>query len=111
MPLWQFVLLAIIAAIAGDVELKLMYAMTGQCNSGKGMLMAVIAVAIGSLVDVGNSADNLVGNNNNQNEAKKCMGFADAAIKGARLLWTNVVQSLSSWGEAYIDRSLLKKIV
>ncbi len=29
MPLWHFVLLAIGAAIAGDVELKLMYAMIG----------------------------------------------------------------------------------
>ena len=86
MPLWQFVLLAIGAAIAGDVDLKLMYAMTGHLNSGNGMLMTAIAAAFGSLVDAGNSADNLLGNDVNQDEAKKCIWLADAAIKSARLL-------------------------
>ncbi len=111
MPLWQFVLLAIGAVIAGDVELKLMYAMIGQRNSGKGMLNTAIAAAIGNLVDAENSADNLLGNDNNQDEAKKCMWLADVAIKGARLLWTNEVRTISSRGETYIDGNLLTKIV
>jgi hypothetical protein len=111
MPIWQFVVLAIGAAIAGDVELKLMYAMIGQRNSGKGMLMTAVAAAFGNLVDAGNSPDNLLCNDNNQDEAKKCMWLADAAIKGARLLWTNEVRTLSSRGETYIDGNRLKKIV
>jgi hypothetical protein len=109
-PLWQFVLLAIGAAIAGDVDLKLMYAMIGQRKSGKGMLMTVITVAFGNLVDAGNSADNLLGSDNNQDEAKKCKWLTDAAIKGARLLWKNEVRTHNSRGEPYIDGNLLKKI-
>ncbi len=47
MPLWQFVSLAIGTAIAGDVNLKLMYALIGQRKSGKGMLMSAISAAFG----------------------------------------------------------------
>jgi len=35
MPLWQFVSLAIGTAIAGDVDLKLTYALIGQHNSDR----------------------------------------------------------------------------
>jgi hypothetical protein len=86
MPLWQFVVLAIEAAIAGDVEIKLMYAMIGQRISGKGMLMTAVASAFGDLVVFGKSADNLLGNDNNQDHAKKCMWLAGVAIEGAHLL-------------------------
>ena len=73
MPLWQFVILVIGAAVAGDTKLKRLYAMIGQRNSRKGMLMTAVTTAFGSLVDAGKSADNLLGNDNNQDEAKKFM--------------------------------------
>jgi hypothetical protein len=57
MHLWRLVSLAIGTAIAGDVNLKLMYALIGQRNSGKGMLMTAIGAAFGDLVDAGNSAN------------------------------------------------------
>ena len=98
-PRWQFVVMAIGAAIAGDVDVKLMYAMIGQRNSGKGMLMSAVAAAFGNLVDTGKSANNLLGNDNNNDEAKKFMWLADAFIRGARLLWTNEVRTLSTRGE------------
>jgi hypothetical protein len=102
--------MAIGAAIAGDVDVKLMYAMIGQRNSGKGMLMSAVAAAFGSLVDTGKSANNLLGNDNNSDEAKKFMWLADAFIRGARLLWTNEVRTLSTRGETYIDGNLIKEI-
>ncbi len=60
-PLWQFFLLAIGAAIAGDVDAELMYAMIVQRNSGMGMLMTAVGAAFGNLVDRGKSANNLLG--------------------------------------------------
>ena len=60
-PLWKFVVMAIGAAIAGDVDIKLMYAMIGQRNSAKGMLMSDVAAAFVILVDMGKSANNLLG--------------------------------------------------
>ncbi len=86
MPLWQLVILIIGAAIAGDTEFKFLYAMIGQRNSGKSMLMAVVTAPFENLVDGGKSADNLLGNDNNQDEAKKLMWLAAPAIKGARLI-------------------------
>ena len=56
--LWQFVSLAIGTAIAGDVNMKLMYALIGQRNSRKGMLMTAIGAAFGDLIDAGKSAKN-----------------------------------------------------
>ncbi len=88
-----------------------MHAMIGHRNSGKGMLMTAIAAAIGNLVDVKNCADNLLGNENNQDEAKKCTWLVEAVIKGAHLLLTNEVRTLSSRGETYIDGNLLKNLV
>jgi hypothetical protein len=69
MPLWQFVSVAIGTAIAGDFNLKLMYALIGQRNSGKGMLMTAIGAAFGGLVDAGKSANNLLRNSSDNNEA------------------------------------------
>jgi hypothetical protein len=48
--------LAIGTAIAGDVNMKLMYALIGQRNSRKGMLMTAIGAAFGDLIDAGKSA-------------------------------------------------------
>jgi len=109
-PLWQFVVMAIGAAVAGDVDVKLMYAMIGQRNSGKGMLMTAVEAAFGNIVDTGKSANNLLGNDNNNDEAKKYMWLAQAAINGRRLLWTNEVRTLCSRGETYIDGNLVKGI-
>jgi len=64
-PLRQFVVMAIGVAIAGDVNVKLMYGIIGQRNSGKGMLMSAVAAAFGNLVDTGKSSNNLPGNDNN----------------------------------------------
>jgi hypothetical protein len=55
MPLWHFVSLAIIGtAIAGKVNVKLMNALIGLRNSGKGMLMTAIGSAFGDLVEARN---------------------------------------------------------
>jgi hypothetical protein len=70
MPLWQFVSLTIGIIIAGDVNLKLMYALIGQRNSGKVMLMATIGAAFGDLVDAAKSANNLLGNSSDNDEEK-----------------------------------------
>ena len=83
-------MLTIKATIAGDFGIKFMYDMIDQRNSGKRMLMATEAAAFVDLVDYGKSADNLLGNDNKQDEANKCMWLANAAIKGARRL-ANVV--------------------
>ncbi len=109
-PLWQFVVMTIGAAIAGDVDVKLMYAMIGQRNSGKGMLMSAVEAAFENLVDTGKSANNLLGNDNKNDEAKKFMWLAQAAINGVRLLWTYEVRILCSRGETYIDGNLIKSI-
>ena len=109
-PLWQFVIMAIGAAIAGDVQVKLMYALIGQRNSGKGMLMSAVEAAFGHLVDTGKSANNLLGSDNNIDEAKKMMWLSQASINGIRLLWTNEVRTLCSRGETYIDGNLIKSI-
>ena len=66
MPLWQFGILVIGAAVAGDTEFKCLYAMIGHRNSGKGMRMTAITAAFGNLVDADKSADSLLGNDNNQ---------------------------------------------
>jgi hypothetical protein len=50
MPLWQFMSLAIGAAIAGDVILKLMYTLIGQRNSGNSRLMTAFGAAFQGLV-------------------------------------------------------------
>jgi phage/plasmid-associated DNA primase len=102
--------LAIGAAIAGDVDVKLMYAMIGQRNSGKGMLMTAVGAAFGNLVDTGKSANNLLGCDNNTDEAKKYMRLARATINSARLLWTNEVRTLCSRGDTYIDGNRIKGI-
>ena len=73
MPLCQFVSLAIGTAIAGDVNLKLMYARIGQRNSGKRLLVVAIGAAFGDLVDAKKSANNLLGNSSDNDEAKKFM--------------------------------------
>jgi hypothetical protein len=73
MPLWQHVSLAIGTAIAGDVNLKLMYALIGQRSSGKGMLMTAIGAAFGDFFDAGKSANNLIGTASDNDEAKKFM--------------------------------------
>jgi hypothetical protein len=75
------------------------------------MLMTAVAAAFADLVNSGKSADNLLGNGTNRDEAKKCMWLAGAAIKGARLLWTSEVRTLNLRGESYIDGNLLKKTV
>ncbi len=54
-PLWQFVVMAIGAAIAGDADVILMYAMIGRRNSGKGMPMSAVETAFGNLVDTNES--------------------------------------------------------
>ena len=72
-PHGQFVVMAIGAAIAGDVDIKLMYAMIEQRNSGKGILMSTAATAFGDLVDYEKSAKSLLGSDNNIDEAKKLM--------------------------------------
>ena len=72
-PLWQFVVMAIGAVIIGDVDVKLMYAMIGQRNLGKGMLVSAVAAAFGNLVDMEKSANNPLGNDCNNDEAKKFM--------------------------------------
>ena len=75
------------------------------------MLMTAVTPAFGSLVDAGKSADILLGNDNNQDEAKKkLMWLADHAIKGTRLLWTNEVRTLNSRGETCMDGNLMKQI-
>ncbi len=71
MPLWLFVSLAIGTTITGDVNLKLMYALIGQRNSGKGTLMTSVGAAFGDLVDAAKSANNLLGNSSDNDEAKK----------------------------------------
>jgi hypothetical protein len=73
MPLWQFISLAIGTADAGVVNLKLMYALTGQRNSGKGMLMTAICAAVRGLVDAVKSANNILGNSSDNDETKKFM--------------------------------------
>ena len=45
---------------------------------------------------------NLLGNDNGNDEATKFMWLADAFIRGAPLLWTNEVRTLSTRGETYI---------
>jgi hypothetical protein len=40
--------------------------MIGHRNSGNGMLMTVVTAAFRNLVDAGKGADNLLGNDNNQ---------------------------------------------
>jgi hypothetical protein len=102
--------MAIGAAIAGDFDVKLMYALIRQCNSGKGMLMSDVEAAFGNQVDTGESANNLLGNDNNNDEAKKYMWLAQAAINGVRLLWSNEVRTLCIRGEKYIDGNLIKSI-
>jgi hypothetical protein len=86
MPLWQFVSLAIGTAVAGDVNLKLMHALIGQRNSGKGMLMTAVGAAFRGLVDTGKSANNLLGNSSDNDEAKNFMWMTKAANSGARLV-------------------------
>ncbi len=108
-PLWQFVILVIGAAVAGDTKLKRLYAMIGQRNSGKGMLMTAVTAAFGSLVNAGKKADNLLGNDNNKDKAKKLMWLADSAFKGTHLIWTNEVRTLSLRGETFMDGNLIKK--
>jgi hypothetical protein len=110
MPLWQFVSLAIGTAIVGDVNLKLMYALIGQCSSGKGMLMTAIGAAFGDLVDAGKSANNLLRTASDNYQAKKFMWMTKAAISSARLVWTNEIRTLSPKGETYIDGNLIKGI-
>jgi hypothetical protein len=109
-PLWQFVVISIGAAIAGDVDVNLIYAMIGQRNSGKGMLLTAVAAAFSNLVDTSKSANSLLGNDNTNDEAKKFMWLADAFIRGLRLLWTIEVRTLSPRGETYIDGNLSKEI-
>ena len=110
MSLWQFVLLAIGAALAGDVDVKLMYAMIGPRNSGKGMLMAAVGAAFGTLVDAGKSANNLLANESSTDEAKKYLWLADAAIRGTRLVWANEIRTIAGKNETYIDGNLVKGI-
>ena len=110
MPLWQFVVLAVGCAIAGDVDIKFMYALIGQRDSGKGMLMTALSAAFGDLIDTGKSANNLLGNDSSADEAKKYMWLADAAVSGVRLLWTNEVRTVSTRGETFIDGNLVKGI-
>jgi hypothetical protein len=110
MPLWQFVSLSIGTAIAGDVNLKLMYALVGQRNSGKGMLMTSVGAAFGDLVDAAKSANNLLGNSSDNDKAKKMMWMTKAAIDGTRLVWSNEIRTLSPKGETYIDGNLVKNI-
>ena len=102
--------LAIGAAIVGDVNLKLMYALIGQRNSGKGMLMTAIGAAFESFVDAGNRANNLLGNSSDNNEAKKLMWMTNSALSVVRLIWTSEIRTLSFKGETYIDGNLIKKI-
>ena len=102
--------LAIGTAIAGDVNLKLMYPLIGQRNSGKGMRMTAIGAAFRGLVDAGKPANNLLGNSPDNDEAKKFMWMTKAAISSVRLVWTNVVRNLSPKGETYIDGNLIKGI-
>jgi hypothetical protein len=110
MPLWQFVILAIAIALAG-AELKFMYAMIGQRNSGKGVLMTAIERAFkGGLVMTGHSANNLLGDNSSVDEAKKYLWLADPAIDGTRLLWTNEIKTVTPKGETFIDGNLVKGI-
>ncbi len=108
MPLWQFVSLAIGTAVAGDVNLKLIYALIGQRNSGKGMLMSAIGASFRGLVDAGKSANNLLGNSSDNDEAKKFTWMTKAAIFRLRLVWTNEIGTLSPKGETYIDGNLIK---
>lgn len=90
MPLWQFWVLAAGIALAGEVEHKLMLAMIGQRDSGKGILMLLFLVAFGSgLVNTGLSANNLLGSDSNTDEAKKFMWLRDVTVKGSRLVWTH----------------------
>ncbi len=70
-PLRQFVPIAIGTAIAGDVNLKLMYSLIRQRNSGIGMLMTAIGAAFGDIVDAAKSANNLLGNSSDNDEANK----------------------------------------
>ncbi len=72
--------------------------MIGQWNSGKGMLMSAVAAVFGNLVDTRKPANNLLGNDINNDEAKQFMWLADAFIRGARLLRTNEVRTMSTRG-------------
>ena len=74
------------------------------------MLMSAVAAAFGYLVDYDKSANNLLGNDNNNDEAKKFMWLADAIIRGKRLLWTNEIRTLSPRGETYIDGNLINEL-
>ncbi len=102
--------IAIGTAIAGDVNIKLMYALIGQRNSGKGMLMTAIGAAFGDFVDAGKSANNLLGSSFDKDEAKKLMLMTKAGISGTRLVWYNKIRTLSPKGETYIDGNLIKGI-
>jgi hypothetical protein len=102
--------MAIGNAIAGDVGVKLMYAMIGQRNSGKGMLTSTLAAAYGDLVDYDKSANSLLSNDNNSDEAKKFMWLTDVFIRGKHLLWTNEVRTMTPRGEMYIDGNLIKEL-
>ncbi len=50
------------------------------------MLMTAVITAFGNLLDAGKSADNLLGNDNNQDEENKLMWLAAPTIKGTRLI-------------------------
>ena len=73
--------------------------------------MSAVAAAFGNLVDTGKYANNLLGNDSNNDEAKKFTWLADTFIRGARLLWTDEVRTLSTRGEGTsIDGNLIKEI-
>jgi hypothetical protein len=75
------------------------------------MLTTAVTAAFGDLVDSGKSVDNLLGNDNNADEAMKLMWLADPVIKGVRLLWTDEVRTLSSRDETCMDGTLITIIV
>jgi hypothetical protein len=58
----------------------------------------------------GHSANNLLGEYNYVDEAKKYLWVAFPAIYGTRLLWTNEIKTITPKGETFIDGNLLKGI-
>ncbi len=71
--------------------------------------MTAIGAAFGDLVDAARSANNLLGNSSDNDEANK-MWMIKAAIDGTRHVWSNEIRTFSPKGETYIDGKLIKSI-
>jgi hypothetical protein len=111
MPLWQFSLLALGVAIAGEVEHKLSFAVIGERNSGKGTIQATATSAFGAgIISSGFSANNLLGIDTTVDEAKKYMFLRDAGEIWSRIVWPNEIRTDTPKGETFIDGNFMRGI-